>query len=203
MEERAPVEIRRQTKLRRQWSMISVIVGSSPTLQLHRKTPTREARPYLAVLCGVSAHLPALANRRTTSTMATTKMDRQSSNHHRVASVSPFKNAAIAQDHRPVPCLVPQLVLWLVLAKLPTSAALRALASTTARTSGPPSRRRRQRLSERSSPIKARLPPRKKQKKHPIHRQQQLDRRNPPSLPRHLNNPPRRRPRPNPRKMME
>ena len=157
-----PVEIRRRTKLRRQWSMISAIVVSLPMLNLLTKTLTREARPYLAVLFGVSAHPPAIGIRRTTTTMATSKMERQSSHHH-VAGVKFFNAAATAQDLLPVLCPGPQLALWPAPAKLPTSDALRAIASAIARTSGLHSRRRRRRHSEASSPLPTRLPPRRSQ----------------------------------------
>ncbi|KAI2492330.1 hypothetical protein MHU86_22236 [Fragilaria crotonensis] len=76
-------------------------------------------------------------------------------NHRCVDSDKSFSAVATARDRRPVLCHGRQLAPRLVPVELRTGAALRAAASTTARTSERRCRRRQQRPSDASSPVPA------------------------------------------------
>ena len=165
-----PVEFRQQTELQRRWSTISAIVDSIPTPPPHDpKTPLREARPCHLVQ-RASVRLPSVGSYRATNRLMSMTTMVLSANHRRVGSDTSSSAAATAQDRRPVLCHGRQLALRLVPVELQTSAALHALASTTVRTSARCCRRRLQQRSDASSPVPARLRPRKPhQQPNPIH----------------------------------
>jgi hypothetical protein len=172
---------------------MSVIVASSPVRHPNSKTPVlREARPYRTVL---RARPPSVGSCRETTRQTTTTMV-QLANHHRVVSDTSSSAAATAQDHQLVRCQSLQPAPRLVRAELPTGAALRALVSTTAKTSERRCHRRQQRHFVVFSPVPARLRPRRPpQLVTPINPQRPLLLRpSPPQrLPRHPNNQQRRR----------
>ena len=189
-----PVEIRRRTKPRRRWSMISAIVVSLSTLQLHNKTPTRATRRYLPMV-----HRHAKRN------SLLELVDRRETNRHFAAPTmnlrcnagdKPFTAAVTAPDPRRVlfPSRLP--VLLPARAELRTSNALRALASTTVATSERPFQRRRRRHFEASLlPLLHRPPLQYPQRWIPSHQQRLLSSRQklPHCLSRPLNNQQRRR----------
>ena len=171
--------------------MVSVMVASSllPTPQ-KLKTPFRVARPYHLVQC-VSGSPPSVGSCRETNLCTSTMTMVLLANHHRVGRDTSYSAVATAQDPRPVPCHGRQLALWLVPVEWRASTAPRALASTTARTSARCCHRRQWQRCVVSSPVPARLRPRKPdQWPNPIHNQCPFLL--PPSphqrLPRHLNN---------------
>ena len=172
---------------------MSVIVASSPVRHPNSKTPVLlAARPYRTVL---RARPPSVGSCRETTRQTTTTMV-PLANHHLVVSDKSSSAAATAQDHRLVLCHGRQPVQQLVRAELPTSAALRALASTTAKTSERRCHRRLQRHFAASSPVPARLQPwSPPQQVIPIHPQRPFPLRPSPHqrLPWHPNNQQRRR----------
>ena len=98
------------------------------------KTPFRVARPYHLVQ-RVSGSPPSVGSCQETNLCTSTTTMVLLANHHRVGRDTSSSTVATAQDPRPVPCHGRQLALWLVPVEWRASAAPRALASTTVRTS--------------------------------------------------------------------
>ena len=178
---------------------MSAIVASSrmPTPQ-KLQTLIRVAPPYYLVqrlrVCPPSVG----SSRATTLHISKTTMVRLV-NHRRVGSETSSLAAVTAHALRPAPTRGRQLAHWPAPVALQISAALRALASATARTSER-SCQRRQRPFAVFLPPPARRPPRRHhhQQRTPIPHQHQLLSRQSPSqrLPKHPNNQLRRRQRP-------
>ena len=174
---------------------MSVIVASSWLPRARKfKIQRRVARSYHPVqrasVRPLSAGSCRVMSRCTTTTMV------QLANHRRVDSDKSSSVAATAPDHRPVPWHGRQPAPRLVPAELRTSAALRAAASTTVRTSERRYRPRQPRHSDASSPVPAPLPP-QHPPQHPIqlHQPPLRSRPSPPQrLLRHPDNNPQRRP---------
>ena len=137
---------------------MSIIVASSCQPRARKfKTQRRVARSYPPVHRVRVCPLSVGSRRETTRTSTTTMV--QLVNLRCVDNDTSSSAAATVQDHRPVPRHGRQLALQLVPVELRTSAALRALASTTVRTSERRCRRRQQRHSDVFSPVPAPLPP--------------------------------------------
>ena len=153
----------------------------------------REARSYHSVQRASVRPLSVRSRRATTRTSTTTMV--QLANHHCVDSDKSSSAAATARDHRPVPWHGRQLALRLVPVEWQASAALRALASTTARTSERRCHRRPPRHYGASSPVPAQLRPQSPPQQPNLPHQLPFRPRPSPSqrLPRHPdNNQPRR-----------
>ena len=176
---------------------MSVIVASSWLPRARKfKIQRRVARSYHPVQRASVRPLSAGSCRAMSRYKTTTMV--QLVNHRRVDSDKSSNAAATAPDRRPVPCHGRQLALRLVPVEWRASAALRALASTTARTSERCCRRRPRRHYGASSPVPAQLRPQSPpQQPIPPHQLPFRARPSPPQrLPRHPDNTPQRRRRP-------
>ena len=174
---------------------MSVIVASRCQPRARKfKTPRRVARSYPTVQRASVRPLSVRSRCMTTRTSTQTMVPFM--NHRSVDSARSFSAAVTAPDRRPVLCHGQQLAHKLVPAELRTSAALRAAASTTARTSERRCRRRQQRLSDVSSqapaPLRPQSPP--QQSNPPPQLPFRPRPRSPQRFPRHPDTQPQRRP---------